>query len=229
MRSMFLMVFACLLTACAQQSQVRLYPGEALPQKQLMTVAVPYELEVQSINGQSMPLTNSLFGTSYNELHLQPGQYQINVYYKEVFSLYGGQSHEVVHSSSNLFSIDGTAGDVWTLEFDKPANLDEARKLRGNFNSWAVNSRTGERVDAEISQPNRSEAGVLIPNLVIEKYPTVAPLNTAVATDIPNAQPTSQVTSASLSHNDATLITVQQLWRLMGEDSRAAFLDWIAQ
>jgi hypothetical protein len=37
----------------------------------------------------------------------------------------------------------------------------------------------------------------------------------------------SQVTAAqTLPHSDATLTTLQQLWLLLGPDSRDAFLEW---
>ena len=87
MRSLFVLALSCFLVACAQQSHVQLYPGSAQQQEQVLTVVVPYELEVQSINGENVPAANALFGTQDKTLHLQPGQYRITAFYKNVFDV----------------------------------------------------------------------------------------------------------------------------------------------
>src|SRR5690554_5640782 len=93
MRSLFVLALSCLLVACAQQSHVQLYPGSAKQQNQVLTVVVPYELEVQSINGEQVPAANALFGTQDKTLHLQPGQYRINAFYKNVFDVDRSEEH----------------------------------------------------------------------------------------------------------------------------------------
>src|SRR5690554_1829131 len=109
-------------------------------------------MEVQSINGESVPAANALFGTQDKTLHLQPGEYRINAFYKNVFDIDGGLSHEVVRGRTVVYSIDGKPGDTWELQFQKPANLSEAKLFEDEFSSWAVYARTGERVTAERGQ-----------------------------------------------------------------------------
>lgn len=234
MRSLFLIAVACLLTACAQQSHVQLYPGSPLSKDQVLTVVVPYELEVQSLNGQNVPAANALFGANDKTLHLQPGKYQINAFYKNVFDIDGGLSHEVVRGRTAVYSFDGKAGELWRLGFDKPANLHEAQTFKDDFNSWALNTATGERVAAERGQRNSS----LINNVLgtggaIDESSTVAPLNAApaaaTASMVSAAPQPAPAAEAALPHNDATLSTLQQMWQLLGDDSRAAFLKWAQQ
>lgn len=226
MRSLFVLALSCLLVACAQQSHVQLYPGSAKQQSQVLTVVVPYELEVQSINGEQVPAANALFGTQDKTLHLQPGQYRINAFYKNVFDVDGGLSHEVVRGRSAVYSIDGKSGETWKLEFERPANLAEARLLQDEFISWAVNTRTGERVEAERGQRNSSLLSSLMGAGAADAASTVAPLDAAAQPGPQASLDASDQAEETLPHNDATLTTLKQLWRLMSAESREAFLDW---
>lgn len=229
MRSLFVIALSCLLGACAQQSHVQLYPGSAQPESQVLTVVVPYEMEVQSINGENVPAANALFGAQDKTLHLQPGQYLINAFYKDIFDVDGGLSHEVVRGRTAVYNIAGEAGEVWTLDFDRPANLNEARQFQEEFNSWALNAATGERVMAERGQRNSSLLTSLMSGGAADDASTVAPMPSAAAAQAQPAQPANAVAAQTLPHNDATLTTLQQLWHLMSPVSRAAFLDWAAR
>lgn len=239
MRNLFLIASIFLLSACAQQSHVQLYSGQALPADQVLTLVVPYELEVQALNGQHVPKANAMFGTQDKTLHLQPGQYKVSAFYKNGFDINGGMSHEVVRSQVATYAIDGKAGEVWQLGFNEPANLEEARELEKNFNSWAENTTTGERVAGVPSQHSTSLLGTLMGGGVIESPTVVAPLGTApAAAPAPTSTPVAVVAPAptpapaaetALPHNDAVMTTLQQMWQLMSEDSRAAFLEWATQ
>lgn len=233
MRSLLVTVLSCFMVACAQQSHVQLYPGAALPEQQILAVVVPNELEVQSINGQRVSGANAMFGTDDKTLHLQPGEYRINAFYKKGFDIDGGMSHEVVRGRTGVFSINGKAGERWKLEFDRPQSLEQAKQLETEFRAWAVNTRTGERHAAAEGQRNNS----LVSNLLGTGQPddsrsAIAPLGAAVpaadtqqsAAPQPNA-----VAAETLPHSDATLTTLKQLWHLMSPQSRAAFLDWAAE
>lgn len=228
MRSLFVIALSCFLVACAQQSHVQLYPGSAQAREQVLTVVVPYELEVQSINGETVPAANALFGNQDKTLHLQPGQYRISAFYKNIFDVDGGLSHEVIRGRTAVYSIDGKSGETWRLDFDRPANLSEAQLLQDEFNSWAVNTATGERVAAERGQRNSSVLSVLMGAGAHDEASTVAPLNAAAAAPaaMQSTPRASEVAADTLPHNEATLTTLKQLWHLMSPDSRAAFLEW---
>lgn len=239
MRSLFCIAVTFLLTACAQQSHVQLYPGSAKAEEQVLTVIVPYELEVQSINGQHIAAANAMFGTNDKRLHLQPGAYQINAFYKNGFDVDGGLSHEVVRGRTGVFTFDGKAGDLWQLDYERPQNVEQARVFKTEFKASVVNTLTGERHAARTGQTNSS----LVSNLLgtsaapaADRPSTIAPLGaTPMAAPVVQtysntvtALPT-DVAAETLPHNDATLTTLKQLWYLMSTESRAAFLDWTAQ
>lgn len=229
MRRFLCIAVSLLLGACAQQPQVQLYSGSPMAQDQVLSVVVPSELEVQSINGQHVPAANGLFGNKEKTLLLQPGKYQINAFYKDVYDIDGGLSHEVVRGRTALYVIDGKGGELWRLDYSKPANLQEAQGFKHEFTSWAVNTHTKEKIAAKSGQRN----GSLISNLLgssgqpVSESSVVAPLGSANNNSIAR-QPASAVDLA-LPHNDATLSTLQQLWQMLGEDSRSAFLAWTQQ
>lgn len=231
MRRLFVITLACLMAACAQQPQVQLYSGAPQPQSEVLTVVVPGELEIRSINGQPYTAANAAYGLDDKQLLLQPGAYQIQAFYKNGFDIAGGISHEVVRGRTAIFDIDGQAGDLWRLDFDRPANLAEAKKFEDAFTAWAINTRTGEREQAREGNRNVSALAALMGTSEIAAQPTtVAPLGSAPAQAAqPVALHPAPAQAAALPHNDATLTTLQQMWNLLTPESRGAFLKWAQQ
>lgn len=231
MRRLFVITLACLMAACAQQPQVQLYSGAPQPQSEVLTVVVPGELEIRSINGQPYTAANAAYGLDDKQLLLQPGAYQIQAFYKNGFDIAGGISHEVVRGRTAIFDIDGQAGDLWRLDFDRPANLAEAKKFEDAFTAWAINTRTGEREQAREGNRNVSALAALMGTSEIAAQPTtVAPLGSAAAQAAqPVALHPAPAQAAALPHNDATLTTLQQMWNLLTPESRGAFLKWAQQ
>ncbi|MBA1278156.1 DUF2057 family protein [Stutzerimonas stutzeri] len=231
MRSLFVIAMACLLAACAQQPHVKLYAGESLPESQVLTLVVPSELEIRSINGKPHSAANSMFGAADKQLQLQPGAYRVHAFYKNGFDINGGMSHEVVRGRTAIFNFEGQAGEVWRLEFDRPQNLAEAQAFETAFPAWALNTRTGERHEAQAGNRNTSVFNaMLVSSEVAPEATSVAPLGAATE---PAAQAVtlrqSPAATATLPHTDATLTTLQQMWNLLTPESRTAFLKWARQ
>lgn len=233
MHRVLCIAFAGLLSACAQQSHVKLYEGADLPKEKVMVVQMPNTLEVMSINGQDVPAANSMFGTDTKVLHLQPGEYEISAFYKNIFDIGGGLSHDVVRTRSALFSLNGRAGDNWRLAFDAPANLKEARGMEERFSGWAENLRTGERIASKAGAKPASSIKQLLGGEAARDdiRSTVAPLNAAPrpAAASVTGRSTSGAHEQTLPHTDATLNTLQQLWLMLSPESQDAFMDWAAQ
>ena len=242
MRIIVLIALACLLTACAQQSQVQLYPGAELPSSQELTVQVPAALEVIDINGQEVA-AGSLFSGDTRILKLEPGQYRINAFYKNVYDIGGGMSTEVVRTRSAVFPVDGEAGETWRLDFNAPENLEQAREMKDTFTGWSVNVTTGERMAADAGPRAQSALDKLLGSgaATPSAATAVAPLDSTPSTPVVSVARTAPTAptgapvqasvgpTASLPHNDATLATLQQLWQLLTPESRKAFLEWAEQ
>ncbi|GGD08301.1 DUF2057 family protein [Halopseudomonas salina] len=234
MRNLFVIAVACMLAACAQREPVKLYSGAEQPTGQILVVEMPYTLEVLNINGNPVPEANRMSGNQDRKLELQPGEYRINAYYENVYDINGGLSSEVVRTRSATYTINGKAGEVWRLDFDAPMNLKEAEAMKDDFAGWSLNKATGERYATEPGPAYVSLVGQLMGGGSAPTYDTeVKPLG--AANQAPAAAPvapvaSSQATAAkTLPHNDATLTTLQQLWLLLGPESRDAFLEWAQQ
>lgn len=230
MRSLFVIAMAFLLAACAQQPHVQLYSGAPLSESQVLTLVVPSELEIRSINGQPHSAANSMFGASDKRLHLQPGAYQVHAFYKNGFDIDGGISHEVVRSRTAIFNFEGKAGETWRLEFDRPQNLAEAKAFETDFPAWALNTRSGERIEAQTGNRNTSVLSAMLGSSEVAPEATsVTPLGSATAAPQTVSLNPAPAAMATLPHSDATLTTLQQMWNLLTPESRAAFLKWAQQ
>ncbi|MNJ64249.1 hypothetical protein D3C77_601930 [compost metagenome] len=99
-----------------------------------------------------------------------------------------------------------------------------------DFPAWALNTRTGERYDAQAGNRNTSVFNAMVTSSEIApEASSVAPLHSTQAI-APVPAPSRAATPAqTLPHSNATLNTLQQLWLLLSPESRAAFLKWAQQ
>lgn len=231
MRIIAVIALAWLLSACAQQSQVQLYPGAELPSSRVLTVQVPSALEVIDVNGSEVASVNSMFSGEMRELKLEPGEYRINAFYKNVFDIGGGMSSEVVRSRSAVFLVNGQPGETWRLDFPRPDTLQEARRLEDSFSGWSVNIATGERIASETGSRAQSSLDQLLgkPSTAPAVDTAVAPLRPTTPNAASAAASVAPASQATLPHNEATLATLQQLWQMLSPESREAFLEWARQ
>ena len=75
---------AFLLTACSRSPVVQLYEGAKQPDSQVLTIRVPSDLEVFTINGSEVDGVNTFFNTDHKDLKVTPGRYEILAYYKRL-------------------------------------------------------------------------------------------------------------------------------------------------
>ena len=208
MRTILTMLALTILTACASSPDIKLYEGADLPAEKLLLVDVPMELEIVVVNERRVEGINKLFTLGDRTLHLQPGDYRIIAYYKNLFEL-PGNNHEVVKSDPVLYRLSGTAGSRYRLGFDEPANVDEARQMAKNFAGYSLNLATAEQRPTEASGMLMSQGF-----LTIQSAPEVA----SVSTVAPDAD-------SGLSHIDL----LKASWQNATAEERRAFLRWIAE
>ena len=73
-----LVLCALFLSACARSPVVQLYDGPAKSDSQVLTVRVPSEIEVFTINGKEVDGVNTFFATDFQELKLTHDQVQLS-------------------------------------------------------------------------------------------------------------------------------------------------------
>jgi len=241
---------ALLLSACARSPVVQLYDGAAKPDAQVLTVRVPSDLEVFTINGQEVDGVNTFFSSGYKDLKLAPGRYEIMAYYKRLWDL-DADNHEVLKSDPAKFTVDGSAGEFYRLAFDRPENVDQARVLADDFSGRVENVTTGESTPSEPSGLVLNR-GILAPITGTEveqktsraitpqggggteqpafagraKVTSVAPAGEPPATP---AQPAPAPAPATSGNSASYLDTLKAQWNQATQEERRQFLQWISQ
>src|SRR5690606_27847635 len=69
-----IVLLSLLVTACSTSPVVKLYDGADRPAGELLTVRVPVELEILSINDRRIEGASTLFAYGHRDLQLLPGQ-----------------------------------------------------------------------------------------------------------------------------------------------------------
>lgn len=242
-----------MLAACAVSPDVQLYPGDKRPADQVMTVRVPSQLHVYTINGKKVKGIDTFFSAGYKDLKLTPGRYVVIAYYDELWNT-SADEHEIYKSDPVKFIVDGKGGDHFKLGYKKPQNPDQAEKLANHFTGWTENLATDEKTP---TQPSGLvlERGIFssITGATVEKAnadnsqspgeDTVAPQGQAAKAAPAPAPATAQSASADNTVQPAPapgsaapkaapsgsyLDTLKAEWNQATAKERREFLQWIS-
>lgn len=211
------------LGACSTSPVVKLYEGNDKPAAQLLTVRVPMELEIISINDRRIEGASTMFAYGHRDLQLLPGQYRIVAFYKSIYQI-NADEHEVIKSDPALFTLSGAAGDMYELKFNKPTDLEQARALGKKFDGWSENINTQEKI---ASQPSGLILNQGFIGITSGAAVAAAPSATSVT---PDASATGATTpSADATPSPATLNTLKEAWESASPEERREFLLWMSQ
>ena len=172
---------------------------------------------------------NTFFATDFKELKLTPGRYEILAYYKELWQL-DADNHDIVKTNPANFIVDGKAGEKWQLDYDKPANVEEARALEDAFTGQAINTTTGEKVAATESNLILKR-GFLAP-ITGEEVSTAASESVApqqAAAPAPATSASASATQAAPAPTGSYLDTLKAQWKQATPEERREFLQWVAE
>lgn len=215
-----IVLLSLLVTACSTSPVVKLYDGADRPTGELLTVRVPVELEILSINDRRIEGASTLFAYGHRDLQLLPGQYRIVAYYKNLFQLNADQ-HEIIKSDPALFTVNGNAGEVVALAFEKPADVNAAREMAKHFDGWSENLSSGERI---ASKPS----GLILNQGFIGLASTPAPAETASTASVAPEQPAAGSSTESTVTTDV-LDALKTHWQQASPEERREFLLWMSQ
>ena len=223
---------AFLLTACSRSPVVQLYEGAKQPDSQVLTIRVPSDLEVFTINGSEVDGVNTFFNTDHKDLKVTPGRYEILAYYKRRWDL-DADSHEVMKSYPALFVVDGKAGEFYRLDFERPQNVTQARALEEDFSGWVENMNSGEKTPSQASGLVLNR-GFLAPitgaEVETKGANAVQPKAAEAVTPAPAAPKAgSSESGASASGQASYLDTLKAQWNQATQEERRQFLQWISQ
>jgi uncharacterized protein len=226
---------AFLLTACSRSPVVQLYEGAKQPDSQVLTIRVPSDLEVFTINGSEVDGVNTFFNTDHKDLKVTPGRYEILAYYKRLWDL-DADNHEVMKSDPALFVVDGEAGEFYRLDFERPQNVTQARALEEDFSGWVENMNSGEKTPSQASGLVLNR-GFLAPitgtEVETQGASAVQPKAAEAVTPAPAAPKAGGANGseggASSSGQASYLDTLKAQWNQATQEERRQFLQWISQ
>jgi len=113
---------AILLAGCATTSTQNLYPGPERAPGQVATVIVPWQIQIRSVNGQSV--APSLFGGSEKEsmIRVLPGAQEWQVRYYDPFADDRRDRHPQAVDRTGILSLrfEARAGVLYRLAFETP-------------------------------------------------------------------------------------------------------------
>ncbi|MDF1822059.1 MAG: DUF2057 family protein [Alcanivoracaceae bacterium] len=226
MRIIAVFLTLLLLAACAGKPVVKLYEGADKPTSQLLVVRVPMELEILMINDKAVEGAAQVFTYGNRELHLAPGRYRILAFYKNLFQI-NADEHEIIKSDPAEFTVDGKAGEIYQIGFDKPADLEAAQAMADGFRGWVRNEQTGEQVPGEESALvlNRGFVSVLTGAAAVTEANanSVAPESGSAT---PAAPPAAEAPAAPADSGYLDLLKAH--WNQATAEERRAFLQWIS-
>ena len=127
------------------------------------------------------------------------------------------------------FIVDGKAGEKWQLDYDKPANVEEARALEDSFTGQAINTATGEKVAAKESNLILKR-GFLAP-ITGEEVSTASSKNIAPQQSASPAptEPAAAAAAAQPAPAASYLDTLKAQWKQATPEERREFLQWVAE
>lgn len=231
------------LAACSRSPVMKLYDGPKKPESELAIIRVPVELEVLSINGRRVEGVNSLFSVGYKDLHLEPGEYRILAYYKDLWDI-NADTHDVIKSDPAMFPVDAKAGHFYQLGFDEPQSIEQARELEKAFSGYTLDVSTGEKIP---SQPS----GVAFRSGLLGSIGDIAGVDTTTAAaaesgdtgqvvkPLPGKKETAEAPSGAVAGSETAkhaaagdegyLQMLKAYWSQATPDERRAFLRWISE
>ncbi|HLR17464.1 MAG TPA: DUF2057 family protein [Alcanivoracaceae bacterium] len=203
---------ALLLSACATTPEVQhLYDGPQKPASQLLTLTIPTQIEVLSINEQALAGSASQFlGGAKQTLLLNPGEYTVTGYYKELW-LDNTDNHYMVRSQPVDFLVKGQAGEKVAIDYEHPTHTEGAKALAKDFQGWAINLNTN------VKTPSQSST---------QKRPNIFASNNAPAAPAP-AKSIEPI--ASSEDNTQLLPLMKAYWREATAAEKREFLQWISE
>lgn len=248
----FLLCSVLLLSACSN-APIRLYDGPTRPATEIADLAIPVEIDVLSLNGKKVEGAQTLLGTADRRLQLLPGQYQLLVYYNNLWQS-EGDSHETIRSRPIRFDLDLVAGHHYQMDFTRTRDLRVARGFATDFPVWLTDLASGQRVDGK-------DAGLGFDNSLLNQltgrvvldatgtssdgHQVIAPLATAAATTavapatpavaatpaapLSSAIGTPSAAAATPASAAGYLDLLKAQWRQASQEEKRAFLQWLGE
>lgn len=212
------LTFLVLGSACATKDTYVLYPGPVKPQEETAKIALPWSLDILTVDGKSVG--RKAFESQEPKLIVLPGLHALEVRYSNIWDL-SAEDHEKIQSQPVLLYLEAQAGHSYMLKHPPLDNVDAARTYAAQPKIWIVDAKTGDEVQAPLPgvtqhmPPGGSTAATP------EAYATA--ITDAIAKAVsPDAQRTA-------TEDSTTLKLLKFWWNQASAEERSAFAGWITK
>jgi uncharacterized protein YccT (UPF0319 family) len=133
--SLFFLFQLVALNACRGTKAVRLYDPSEIPPTEIARLAVPYDIEVVSVDGNKIGGFTNILTSPENEIHLAPGEHEIIVLYSDFWE-YNEDHFEKYRSRKVVLNFRADPGRYYRLAHPKLSRMRDAEKFAENPDFW---------------------------------------------------------------------------------------------
>lgn len=216
---------AALLCAGCSGPVIQLYEGSPRRDSDIAVIVAPEEIEIASVNGVAVEGASGMHTRGEKTLQLAPGRYELLAFYRELWQL--GDQHDVLRSDPAMFVVDARAGGRYRLDFSRPQDYEEARRLAERFTGWVEDIANGERTPSQDSGVGFRK-GLLAAMTFDDTLVPVARRDARGQTVVPMA-PAEPVAGDGATAVREWLPLMKAWWTEASAEERREFLHWLAE
>ena len=116
------------LQACSTQSHLRLYEGPAIGQDQEVTLILPIDFEIVSLDNVAVSQFEQSFRTHELVIRLAPGEHTLVLKYSDVWEI-DSENHDKLTSGLLTFSDSFNAGQAYQVHTPKLLSYEQAKQF----------------------------------------------------------------------------------------------------
>ena len=128
LRSISLSICLVLLSACSQQTVMRLYDGPSLGSQYEATLKLPLNFKILSLDNQVIQDNRQKFRNQAITLQMAPGSHELILQYEDLWEV-DNDNHQMVSSGPLVFVVKLQANENLTIEHAPLTSLTQAQQF----------------------------------------------------------------------------------------------------
>jgi len=119
------------LQACSSHGPLRLYEGPSIGKDQEVTLILPVDFEIVTLNGEPVSQFEQTFRTQDLVIRLAPGHHTLVLQYSNIWEI-DSENHDTLTSGKLTFSDELAAGQTYKIDTPALLNYDQAKAFVAN-------------------------------------------------------------------------------------------------
>lgn len=126
LRSVFIIFCVVLISACSQQTIMRLYEGPSLGTENEATLMLPLNFKILSLDDAVISDNRQKFRNQAITIQLSPGAHELILQYEDLWEI-DSDNHQMIRSGPLVFSLHLQANERLVIEHAPLLNLSQAQ------------------------------------------------------------------------------------------------------